>query len=85
MLFRNAPHPNAARVAVNWLLSREGQEVYQNIRGSDSRRIDKPKEDVKSYNRRVKGIRAIETDKANHMDITPILKFTRKYFKAKKM
>lgn len=83
MLFRNAPHPNAARVAINWLLSREGQAVYQKIRGSDSRRIDIPKDDVKSYNRRVEGIRAIETDIANHMDISHILKFTRKYFKPK--
>ena len=84
MLFRNAPHPNAARVAINWLLSREGQKVHQKVRGSDSRRIDIPKDDVKSYNRRVKGIRAFETDRANVMDITPILKFTRKYFRPKK-
>lgn len=84
MLFRNAPHPNAARVAINWLLSREGQMVYQKVRGSDSRRIDIPKDNVLSYKRRVKGIRAIETDRPEVMDITPILKFTRKYFKPKK-
>ncbi len=52
MLFRNAPHPNAARVAINWLLSREGQMVYQKVRGSDSRRIDIPKDNVLSYKRR---------------------------------
>ena len=84
MLFRNAPHPNAARVAINWLLSREGQVVYQKVRGSDSRRIDIPKDNVLSYKRRVKGIRAVETDRPEVMDITPILKFTRKYFKPKK-
>jgi len=84
MLFRNAPHPNAARVAINWLLSREGQMVYQKVRGSDSRRIDIPKDNVLSYKRRVKGIRAVETDRPEVMDITPILKFTRKYFKPKK-
>ena len=27
-LFKNAPHPNAAKVAINWLLSREGQIAY---------------------------------------------------------
>ena len=25
---KNAPHPNAARLFVNWLLSKEGQELY---------------------------------------------------------
>ena len=85
MLFRNAPHPNAARVAINWLLSREGQKVYQKVRGSDSRRLDIPKDDVRPYNRRVKGIRTFETDQSNVMDITPILRFVRKHFKPKKI
>ena len=26
--FNRAPHPNAAKVAVNWLLSREGQTAW---------------------------------------------------------
>ena len=30
-LFKNAPHPNAAKVAINWLLSREGQDAYQKV------------------------------------------------------
>ena len=30
-LMNRAPHPNAAKVALNWLLSREGQIAYQRI------------------------------------------------------
>ena len=30
-LINRAPHPNAAKVALNWLLSREGQIAYQRI------------------------------------------------------
>jgi ABC-type Fe3+ transport system substrate-binding protein len=31
ILFKNAPHPNAAKVAINWLLSQEGQNAYQTV------------------------------------------------------
>jgi ABC-type Fe3+ transport system substrate-binding protein len=27
-LYTNAPHPNAARVFVNWMASKEGSEIY---------------------------------------------------------
>ncbi len=37
-----APHPNASRVFVNWLLSRKGQKVWQDIRVDQSARIDMP-------------------------------------------
>lgn len=37
---QNAPHPNAAKVFVNWLLSREGQEVFTRAMGQPTRRLD---------------------------------------------
>ena len=37
---KNPPHPNAARVLVNWLLSREGQEIYSRALGQATRRTD---------------------------------------------
>jgi iron(III) transport system substrate-binding protein len=40
MLLSNAPHPNAARVFVNWLLSREGQAAWTTRMGDNSRRLD---------------------------------------------
>ncbi len=38
-----AAHPNAAKLYVNWLLSRQGQEAWQRIVGDPSLRIDIPK------------------------------------------
>jgi ABC-type Fe3+ transport system substrate-binding protein len=39
-VIKNPPHPNAGKVFVNWLLSREGQEVYQKALGEPTRRLD---------------------------------------------
>ena len=58
--FNRAPDPNAAQVAVNWLLSREGQTAWldsnQKTGGLyDSLREDISKEKVSDQARRVKG------------------------------
>jgi iron(III) transport system substrate-binding protein len=37
-----APHPNATRVYLNWLLSREGQTAWSRASGNPSRRLDIP-------------------------------------------
>ncbi|MGH7772039.1 MAG: ABC transporter substrate-binding protein [Candidatus Binatia bacterium] len=42
--FKNAPHPNAARVYINWILSREGQMAWQKYGLTNSFRIDIPKD-----------------------------------------
>jgi ABC-type uncharacterized transport system YnjBCD substrate-binding protein len=56
-LFNNAPHPNAARVVINWLLSREGQIAYQTHDPlKDSLREDIPKDMVPEHTRRKKGV-----------------------------
>ena len=39
-LFNKAPHPNAARVFVNWLATRSGQTVWSRTLGQVSRRVD---------------------------------------------
>jgi iron(III) transport system substrate-binding protein len=91
-LINGAPHPNAAKVAINWLLSREGQMAYQKIFaapdiGPDSLRIDIPKDTVPLASRRVDGEEAKypQTDKAEWMDFTPIRKFINEVWsKAKK-
>lgn len=60
-LINHAPHPNAARVFLNWFLSREGQIAWQetmNVRvvePSDSMRTDIPKDKVGSSARREEG------------------------------
>jgi iron(III) transport system substrate-binding protein len=59
-LFNRAPHPNAAKVAINWLLSREGQTTWLDSNHktgglNDSLREDISKEKVSEQARRVKG------------------------------
>jgi iron(III) transport system substrate-binding protein len=60
-LMNRAPHPNAARLFVNWYLSREGQMTTQKDAarggsGTDSMRIDIPKDEVPvNYRRRETG------------------------------
>ena len=41
-LFNKAPHPNAAKVYINWLLSKEGQTVFARANGYISARLDVP-------------------------------------------
>jgi ABC-type Fe3+ transport system substrate-binding protein len=40
VVLKNAPHANAAKVFVNWFLSREGQEVYTRAMRQATRRLD---------------------------------------------
>src|SRR5919109_5531009 len=60
-LINNAPNPNAARVFVNWFLSRAGQTVWQTVMNtkvqepSDSRRIDISKDKVTAPAKREEG------------------------------
>jgi iron(III) transport system substrate-binding protein len=39
-VLKNNPHPNATRVFVNWLLSRDGQETFGRGMGVGSRRLE---------------------------------------------
>jgi iron(III) transport system substrate-binding protein len=41
-----APHPNAARLFVNWVLSREGEIAWQKYTEVNSLRVDIPKTDL---------------------------------------
>ena len=39
-IVKNPPHPNATKVFVNWLLGKEGQEVFTKAIGQATRRLD---------------------------------------------
>jgi ABC-type Fe3+ transport system substrate-binding protein len=60
-LINRAPHPNAAKLFINWYLSREGQSIWQKVmnvkevEASDSMRIDIPKDEVLPDGKRVSG------------------------------
>jgi len=40
VIFKNSPHPNATKVFVNWLLGKEGQEIFTRSMGEATRRLD---------------------------------------------
>jgi iron(III) transport system substrate-binding protein len=46
-LIDRAPHPNAAKLYINWLLSRAGQVAWQRATREPSRRVDVPKEGLR--------------------------------------
>jgi len=77
-LMNQAPHPNAARLAMNWILSRRGQLGFQKVtkersgRGANSMREDISKEDVHFSQRRVKGVDYLFTARPEWMDMTAI-------------
>jgi iron(III) transport system substrate-binding protein len=48
-LLDRAPHPNAAKLFINWLLSREGQIAYQESIALPSLRTDIPKTGLYSF------------------------------------
>jgi ABC-type uncharacterized transport system YnjBCD substrate-binding protein len=85
-LINRAPHPNAARLAINWLLSREGQIAYQrNINSgiSNSMRIDIPKDSVRPEHQRVEGGNYTVTERPEWMEMQPILKIIDAMWKKK--
>ena len=82
-LLDRAPHPSAARVFTNWLLSRQGQIAYQKTlkaaegRTPDSFRIDIPKDDIQPESRRRDGVNYVNVDTPQTRDMRPIFKLLR--------
>ena len=48
-MFNRAPHPNAAKVYINWLLSKEGQTDHARALGTVSSRLDVPHDHAESW------------------------------------
>lgn len=49
MFMNRAPHPNAGKVFLNWLLTKEGQTIFSKGMGYVSRRVDVSSDHVPSY------------------------------------
>src|SRR5919109_4169504 len=86
-LVNRAPHPNAARVFINWLLSRRGQMTLQKAmlpteNPVDSLRIDIPKDDVPVLQRRFEGVKYLDTSRPEWQDMKPILDVMNEALKA---
>ena len=79
-LVNRAPHANAAKVFINWFLSRDGQTALQKslarsgAETADSLRIDIPKDDVDPQNRRAAGVNYLDLDgQAEWTEMKPVL------------
>jgi ABC-type Fe3+ transport system substrate-binding protein len=76
-----APHPNAAKLFINWFLSREGQIDFQKISAKHidagaegSLRMDIAKDDIPARNRLAPGVTYIPQWVPEMFDMEPILK-----------
>lgn len=80
-LFDKAPHPNAAKVFINWLFSREGQLVYSKVDERQSVRIDVPSDHLPWYNVRRPDISYIKSsDEDNLLIRDENLRITKEVF-----
>jgi iron(III) transport system substrate-binding protein len=85
-LMNQAPHPNAARVFINWLLSKEGQASFQKIMNTpdltvESMRVDIPKDPVPGPQRRVAGMKYIIMDTPERSNQEPVSKLLKEIIK----
>ena len=86
MLINRAPHPNAAKVYINWLLSREGQVAFQKLvlGGRNSLRVDIPKDDVPEHARIVPGAKYVLPEDPAYSDLDTMSNFVREVWKTRK-
>ena len=78
-------NPNAARLFLNWLMSRDGQISFQKSQGScDSARLDIPKDDVPPLSRRKEGMQYFRLWDTEWMDSDEVQKVIEASFKGAK-
>lgn len=74
--FKNAPHPNATKVYLNWFLSRDGQITWQKLTGRNSFRVDIPKDMIRYKDEQVpkEGSKYLLSSLPQYEDIKPLRK-----------
>jgi ABC-type Fe3+ transport system substrate-binding protein len=86
-LVSGGPHPNAAKVFINWFLSRRGQIAMQSSNdlygepAPNSRRMDIPKDTLAPDERLVAGRNYIDISRSEYADLTPIFKLAKDIMK----
>ena len=88
-LMNRAPHPNTAKVFINWLLSRDGQTLFQKVLSTtgdarNSRRIDVPKDHIPPDEQRRDKMSYFDTDDAETKDLTPAIRLLNEILGEKK-
>jgi ABC-type Fe3+ transport system substrate-binding protein len=78
-------NPNAARLFLNWLMSRDGQISFQKSQGScDSARLDISKVDVPPLSRRKDGVQYFRLWDTEWMDVNEVQTFVENSLKTSK-
>ena len=86
---KGAPNPNAAKVFVNWFLSRRGQlalQKYPDLYGEDapnSRRLDIPKDMLAQSMRMTPGRKYFDVSDPKYADMTPMFDLLKQIVKIK--
>ncbi|MDP2645437.1 MAG: extracellular solute-binding protein [Desulfobacterales bacterium] len=57
-----APHPNAAKIFINWFVSKEGQTVYSRSARAESARLDVPTDHLFKEDLRVPGVKYFNSE-----------------------
>jgi iron(III) transport system substrate-binding protein len=88
-LMNRAPHPNAAKVFINWLLSREGQTLFQKVislpgDARNSRRVDVSKDHIPPEEQRRDKMSYFDTDDPDTKDLNPAMKLLDEVLAGKK-
>jgi iron(III) transport system substrate-binding protein len=88
-LMNRAPHPNAAKVFINWLLSPEGQTLFQRVISQpgdprNSRRVDVPKDHIPADEQRRDKMSYFDTDDPDTKDLNPAMKLLDEILAGKK-
>jgi len=65
---RGAPHPNAAKVFINYLLTQEGQTLTAKSGGFPSARVDVPTDFLDPSTLRRPGLKVFSTDSKDYLD-----------------
>ncbi len=89
-IINKAPHPNAAKVFLNWFLSREGQATFQRAEvdagsPSDSLRVDIAKDYIPEPDRRRSGVKYLDLSEPEVSDPVPVRNFLKKVLAKPKM
>ncbi|MGH7853909.1 MAG: ABC transporter substrate-binding protein [Candidatus Binatia bacterium] len=88
-LIKGGPNPNAAKVFINWFLSRRGQialQKYQDLYGEDapnSRRIDIPKDALVPSMRMQPGKKYFDVSDPKYADMTPMFNVIKEIMKGR--
>lgn len=88
-LIKGGPHPNAAKVFINWFLSRRGQialQKHQDLYGEDapnSRRVDIAKDTLVPVMRMQPGKKYFDVSDPKYADMTPMFNLIKEIMKGR--